>query len=69
MAMAGAERVFDLLDETPETDDGYVELVNKYRQDGSLTETKERTGIWAWRHPHQADGTVTLHQAGGRCDV
>ena len=66
MAMAGAERVFDLLDETPETDDGYVELVNaKYRQDGSLTETKERTGIWAWRHPHQADGTVTYTKLEG----
>ena len=66
MAMAGAEREFDLLDETPETDDGYVELVNaKYRQDGSLTETKERTGIWAWRHPHQADGTVTYTKLEG----
>ena len=66
MAMAGAERVFDLLDETPETDDGYVELVNaKYRQDGSLTETEERTGIWAWRHPHQADGTVTYTKLEG----
>ena len=66
MAMAGAERVFDLLDEKPETDDGYVELVNaKYRQDGSLTETEERTGIWAWRHPHQADGTVTYTKLEG----
>ena len=66
MAMAGAERVCDLLDETPETDDGYVELVNaKYRQDGSLTETEERTGIWAWRHPHQADGTVTYTKLEG----
>ncbi|GAA6296056.1 ABC transporter ATP-binding protein [Enterocloster asparagiformis] len=66
MAMAGAERVFDLLDETPETDDGYVELVNaKYRQDGSLTETEERTGIWAWRHPHRADGTVTYTKLEG----
>ena len=66
MAMAGAGRVFDLLDETPETDDGYVELVNaKYRQDGSLTETEERTGIWAWRHPHQADGTVTYTKLEG----
>lgn len=66
MAMAGAERVFDLLDEKPETDDGYVELVDaKYRQDGSLTETEERTGIWAWRHPHQADGTVTYTKLEG----
>ena len=66
MAMAGAERVFKLLDEVPETDDGYVELVNaKYLPDGTLTETKERTGIWAWRHPHQADGTVTYTKLEG----
>ena len=66
MAMAGAERVFKLLDETSETDGGYVELVNaKYLPDGTLTETKERTGIWAWRHPHQADGTVTYTKLEG----
>ena len=66
MAMAGAERVFKLLDEVPETDDGYVELVNaKYLPDGTLTETEERTGIWAWRHPHQADGTVTYTKLEG----
>ena len=55
MAMAGAGRVFALLDEAPETDDGYVELVNARRlPDGSVTEAHERTGIWAWKHPHKA---------------
>lgn len=66
MAMAGAERVFELLDQVPETDDGYVELVNaKENQDGSLTETKERTGVWAWKHPHQADNTLTYTKLEG----
>ena len=60
MAVAGAERVFRLMDEQPEEDHGYVELVNAVENpDGSLTETKERTGIWAWKHPHKADGTIT----------
>ena len=60
MAMAGAERIFNMMDEEPEEDHGYVELVNaKVMPDGTLTETPERTGVWAWRHPHQADGTVT----------
>ncbi|MDO4293190.1 MAG: ABC transporter ATP-binding protein, partial [Eubacteriales bacterium] len=59
MAMAGARRVFSLLDEKPETDEGYVELVNAKEENGVLTETRERTGLWAWRHPHRADGTVT----------
>ena len=60
MAMAGAARVFQLLSEEPETDNGYVTLVNaKETANGDLVETPERTGIWAWRHPHQADGTVT----------
>lgn len=60
MAMAGAERIFELLDEKPEEDNGYVELVNvKEAPDGSLVETKDRTGVWAWKHPHKADGTVT----------
>ena len=68
MALAGAERIFDLMDEEPEEDDGYVTLVNAEEDaDGSLTEAQERTGIWAWKHPHQADGTVTYTQAGGRC--
>lgn len=60
MAMAGAERVFELIDEKSEEDNGYVELVNAVENpDGTLQETKERTGIWAWKHPHQADGTTT----------
>ena len=66
MAMAGAQRIFDLLDETPEEDNGYVELVNaKENPDGSLTETTERTGLWAWRHPHKAEGTVTYTKLAG----
>ena len=66
MAMAGAQRVFRLLDEQPETDDGYVELVNAEQQpDGTLTETSRRTGLWAWRHPHQAEGTVTYQKLDG----
>ena len=65
MAMAGAERVFDLLDETPETDDGYVTLVNaKENADGTLTECEERTNVWAWKHPHH-DGTVTYTRLEG----
>ncbi len=60
MALAGAERVFDLMDEEPEVDEGYVTLVNcTENEDGTVTECKEHTGHWAWRHPHQADGTVT----------
>ncbi len=59
MAMAGAERIFKLLDEEPETDDGYVTLVNAKEENGVLTETSERTGMWAWKHVHQADGSVS----------
>ena len=60
MALAGAERIFELMDEEPEEDHGYVTLVNSQRQpDGSFTECREHTGLWAWKHPHQADGTVT----------
>lgn len=59
-ALAGAERIFGILDETPEEDNGYVKLVNaKLDKDGNITETPERTGIWAWKHPHSADGSVT----------
>ncbi len=59
MALAGAERIFELLDEDHETDDGYVTLVNaKVKPNGELEEVKERTGIWAWKHPH-SDGTIT----------
>ena len=66
MAMAGADRVFKLLDAEPEVDNGYVELVNaKEQPDGSLAESEERTGVWAWRHPHKAEGTVTYHRLEG----
>ena len=66
MAMAGAERVFELMDEEPETDDGYVTLVNAHiGDDGTVTETEERTGHWAWKHPHQADGTITYTELKG----
>ena len=66
MALAGAERIFKLLDEQPEADNGYVELVNvEQHPDGTLTETPRRTGLWAWRHPHQADGTVTYKKLEG----
>nr|WP_308626792.1 ABC transporter ATP-binding protein [uncultured Eisenbergiella sp.] len=66
MAMAGAGRVFALLDEAPETDDGYVELVNaRQMPDGSVTEAHERTGIWAWKHPHKAEGTITYTKLEG----
>ena len=60
MAMAGAERVFELMDQEPEVDDGYVTLVNARLNDkGEIEETEEHTGLWAWKHPHTADGTVT----------
>ena len=65
MAMAGAQRVFDLMDEEPEQDHGYVTLVNAKYVDGKLTETPERTGLWAWKHPHQADGSVTYTELKG----
>ncbi len=65
MAMAGAGRIFNLLDETSETDDGYVTLVNaKYDENGNLTETNERTHLWAWKHPH-SDGTLTYTELKG----
>ena len=66
MALAGAERIFNMMDEEPEVDEGYVTLVNaKKDADGNLTECKERTGLWAWKHPHQADGTVTYQELKG----
>lgn len=58
MALAGADRIFQLLDEESEVDDGYVTLVNVKEVQGELIETKERTGIWAWKHPHE-DGTTS----------
>ena len=64
MALAGAGRIFDLLDEAPETDEGYVTLVDAEEKDGVLTETNHRSGIWAWKHPH-ADGTVTYTRMAG----
>ena len=67
MAMAGASRIFALMDAESEADEGYVELVNALENpDGSLTETKEHTGVWAWRHPHKADGTVTYTKMQGQ---
>ena len=65
MALAGAERIFDLMDQQPEADDGYVTLVNaEISQDGTVTETEKRTGRWAWKHPH-SDGTLTYTQLKG----
>ncbi len=65
MALAGAERIFKLLDEEPEKDEGYVTLVHARKVDGRLVEAKERTGMWAWKHPHKADGTVTYTELKG----
>lgn len=65
MALAGADRIFKLLDETPETDDGYVTLVNAKYEGDKLVETKEKTGIWAWKHIHKADGTLEYKQLTG----
>ncbi len=59
MALAGASRVFELMNEEPETDEGYVTLVNAKEVNGEIVETDERTGMWAWKHPHSADGTTT----------
>ena len=65
-AAAGAQRVFDLMDQQPEQDQGYVELVNaKKDENGNLVEVPQRTNLWAWKHPHQADGTVTYTQMEG----
>lgn len=66
MAVAGTKRVFALFDEQPEEDHGYVEMVNAVEhEDGTLTESEKRTGVWAWKHPHQADGTVTYEKLEG----
>ena len=66
MGLAGASRLFDLMDQTPETDDGYVTLVRcNIAEDGTITETQERTGHWAWKHPHKADGTITYTELKG----
>ncbi len=65
MALAGCDRIFSLLDESPETDEGYVTLVNAKEENGKLTETPERTGLWAWKHTHQADGSVDYKKLEG----
>ena len=66
MALAGAERIFELMDEPVEEDDGYVTLVNaRIAEDGTITECAEHTGHWAWKHPHKADGTVTYTELKG----
>ena len=66
MALAGAQRVFDMMDAEPEVDNGYVTLVNVTEdRDGNLVECEERTGRWAWKHPHQADGTITYEELKG----
>lgn len=65
MALAGCDRIFSLLDETPETDEGYVTLVNAKEENGKRTETPEHTGLWAWKHTHQADGSVDYKKLEG----
>ena len=66
MGLAGADRIFELIDEPAEVDEGYVTLVNaKYGENGEITECEERTGMWAWKHPHASDGTVTYTKLTG----
>ena len=65
MGLAGAERIFELIDEAPETDEGYVTLVNVTEKDGALTECVQKTNEWAWKHPHKADGSVTYTKLEG----
>lgn len=65
MGLAGAERIFNLIDQKHEQDDGYVTLVNAREQNGVITECEERTGVWAWKHPHHEDGTVTYTKLTG----
>lgn len=68
-ALAGAERVFSIIDEEPEVDDGYVTLVNaNVDENGNITESDKRTGVWAWKHPHQATGEVTYTKLEGRVE-
>ena len=69
-ALAGAERIFKVIDETPETDDGYVTLVNaEIDEKGNITETDRHTGRWAWKHPHKAEGTVTYTEVKGEVEL
>ncbi len=65
MGLAGAQRIFSLIDEEPEPDEGYVTLVNAKEVNGKIVESQERTGMWAWKHPHSADGTVTYTKLEG----
>ena len=65
MGIAGTARVFELIDNPPEVDDGYVTLVRAKEENGQITETQERTGMWAWKHPHHADGSVTYTRLEG----
>lgn len=65
MALAGAKRIFTLMDEEPEADDGYVTLVDAQYKDGVLVEADHHTGLWAWKHPHKADGTITYTELKG----
>ena len=65
MGLAGTERIFNLMDEQPEQDHGYVTLVNACEENGVITECAQRTGMWAWKHPHQADGTTTYTKLTG----
>ena len=68
MALAGASRIFEMMDEEKEVDDGYVTLVNAKIEDGKLVECKERTGIWAWKHPHH-DGTLDYVEVKGHIEL
>lgn len=68
LGLAGANRIFELIDQEPEVDDGYVTLVNAIEKDGKLIETEQRTGLWAWKHPH-SDGTVTYHKLTGAIEM
>ncbi|MCR4744803.1 MAG: ABC transporter ATP-binding protein/permease [Lachnospiraceae bacterium] len=70
MGLAGAERVFDLIDQAPEEDEGYVQLVNStVDENGNITETDKHTGHWAWKHPHKAEGTVTYQPLEGNIEL
>lgn len=68
MAMAGAKRIFELLDTKPEEDNGYVTLVNAKKEDGKIVEVEEETGMWAWKHPHH-DGTITYEELKGYIEL
>ena len=70
MGISGAYRIFKLIDEESEYDEGYVTLVNaKYDENGNIVESQDRTGMWAWKHPHKADGTITYHLLKGKIDL